>query len=96
MARQTAGVAHSEQSTQQAPPRAYRPLPAEQETIIRWDREGDGVHLFSADPTVWRRLDRAGLTPTRTSTTRGLESGRWYAVPKAQFRYKPAGKAIRA
>ena len=74
----------------------YRGLPAEQETIIRWDREGDSVHLFSADPTVWRRLDKTGLTPTKVSTIRGQDCGRWYLVPKSQFRYKPAGKAIRA
>lgn len=96
MAREASQTAHNERPTQQLQPRAYRPLPAEQETIIRWDREGASVHLYSADPAVWRRLDRAGLAPTRTGTTRGHESGRWYEVPKATFRFKPAGKAIRA
>lgn len=88
----------SEQSTQETgsrkgPRSSFSP--AEQETVIRWDREDDTVHLFSADPTIWRRLERCGMVPTRVSTVKGAECGRFYVVPKAKFRFKPAGKAIR-
>jgi hypothetical protein len=31
----------------------YRQTRAEQETIIRWDREDSQVDLFSASPVVW-------------------------------------------
>ena len=42
-----------------APPRGWGP--AEQETVVRWDREGECVHLWSASPVTWRKLERLGV-----------------------------------
>jgi hypothetical protein len=33
---------------------------AEQETVIRWDREEQAVHIWTADRAVMRKLDRLG------------------------------------
>ena len=32
--------------------RLYRPTRAEQETVMRWDREDDEVHVWSASPVT--------------------------------------------
>lgn len=96
MARRTTQNAHSERSPHQRPPKVWRPLPEEQETVIRWDRASDTVSIYSADPAVWRRLEKAGLPTAGTVTTLGKESGRTYLAPKATFRFKPAGRAVRA
>ena len=65
----------------------YRQTLAEQETIIRWDREDPAVHLFSANPAVWRKLTRLGIEPVRRSTVQGEEAGRFYHVPVALLRW---------
>jgi hypothetical protein len=72
----------------------YRPTRAEQETIIRWDREDPLVHVFSASPVVWRKLARLGLEPTRRSTVRGAEAGRFYTVPLARLRWSVARERV--
>jgi hypothetical protein len=63
---------------------------AEQETVIRWDREDRVVHIWSADPTVWRKLDRLGVAvreETRAQRT-GEITGRFYVpMPVARFRW---------
>lgn len=61
----------------------YRQTLAEQETIIRWDREDPQVHLFSANPAIWRKLTRLGIEPVRRSTVQGEEAGRYYVFPVA-------------
>jgi hypothetical protein len=70
---------------------------AEQETVIRWDREESGVHIFSANPVVWRKLERLGLEPVRRSTVAGEEAGRFYVVPVGRLRWglKPEGGSRR-
>ena len=40
---------------------------AEQETVIRWDREDQLVHIWTADPVVWRKLARLGV-PVKEET----------------------------
>jgi len=71
-------------------PETYHPTRAEQETIIRWDREDPLAHVFSASPVVWRKLARLGLEPTRRSTVRGAEVGRFYKVPLGRLRWSIA------
>jgi len=66
--------------------------PAEQETIIRWDRESDTVSLFTADPTIARRIE-ADLVVTRESIVDGQPVGRWYRVSKTAFRFKVGRRA---
>jgi hypothetical protein len=61
-----------------APPprRAYHPTRAEQETILRWDREDDQVHVWTASPVNWRKLERLGITPIRETRFPGGAVGR--------------------
>lgn len=60
---------------------------AEQETIIRWDRDDPQVHLFSANPAVWRKMARLGIDPARRSTVQGREAGRFYIFPVPMLRW---------
>ena len=70
------------------PDRAYSPSRAEQETILRWDREDPLVHLWSANPAVWRKAERLGLAITKESYwPGGAIAGRWYVTPLARFRW---------
>jgi hypothetical protein len=70
-------------------PMSYHATRAEQETVIRWDREDDMVHLWSASPITWRKLKRLGITPTRETRYRNTPdvSGRFYVVPLSLFRW---------
>ena len=70
------------------PERAYRPTRAEQETIICWDREDPILHLWSANPAVWRKAERLGLEVRKESHwPGGAVAGRWYEMPLAGFRW---------
>ena len=61
---------------------------AEQETTFRWDLEERVVHVWSAQPEVWRKMARLGVVERRTpSMQAGLVVGRWYALPLAGFRW---------
>jgi hypothetical protein len=67
---------------------AYRQTRAEQETVIRWDRADDSVHLWSASPVTWRKLDRLGISAGReTRFPGGAVSGRFYTLPLSRFRW---------
>jgi len=65
----------------------YPQTHAEQETIIRWDREDPQAHIDSANPAVWRKLARLGIEPDRRATRKGRETGRFYVVPVALLRW---------
>jgi hypothetical protein len=67
--------------------RAYRPTRAEQETILRWDREAGAVSVWSADPVTWRKLERLGIPATRETRCQSVLSGRFYRIPLARFRW---------
>ena len=70
------------------PERPYRPTRAELETVIRWDRDERTVHLWSADPQVWRRAARLGLVVLRESYWPGKAvAGRWYEIQAGRFRW---------
>jgi len=61
---------------------------AEQETIIRWDEAEQIVHVYSTSPKTWRRCARLGLEATKSHRFRdGEESGRFYRLPLAEFRW---------
>jgi hypothetical protein len=68
-------------------PTIYRPTRAEQETVLRWDRGDDHVHIWSASPVTWRKLDRLGIRPTRETSYQGVVSGRCYRIPVSRFRW---------
>ena len=68
-------------------PTIYRPTRAEQETVVRWDREGDHVQVWSASPVTWRKLERLGIRPVRETTSTGQVSGRFYRIPVSRFRW---------
>ena len=65
----------------------YRPTRAEQETVVRWDREDDQVHVWSASPMTWRRLDRLGIAVLRETACQGRVSSRSYQIPVRRFRW---------
>jgi hypothetical protein len=67
--------------------RRYRPTLHEHETIIRWDLAERIVHIWSSQPAVWRRLERLDVSIRRSSTSHGVETGRWYTLPLDQFRW---------
>jgi hypothetical protein len=54
--------------------RASRPTQAEQETVLRWDREGDYVHVWSASSVTWAeaRPARHPADPGDDLSGRGL------------------------
>ena len=61
---------------------------AEQETVILWDEAERVVTIWSASPTVLRKLHRLGLMPTSESRRRdGALHGREYQVPLEGFRW---------
>ncbi len=68
-------------------PRRSRPTLAEQETVIRWDREDPLVHIWTASPTEMRRLAQKGLASTRETNSGGRVTGRWYVIPRREFRW---------
>ena len=65
---------------------------SEQETKIRWDEEAQVVHIWSASPVTWRKLERLGIRPLRETSVEGKPSGKSYALPLAQFRWRLKGK----
>ena len=74
----------------------HRPTRAEQETVLRWDREDDQVHVWSASPVTWRRMERLGIRPTRETRCQGRVSARAYRIPVSRFRWglKRAGVQV--
>jgi len=66
----------------------YHPTRAEQETVIRWDRDDPTVHVWTADPVTWRKMERLGVPVTRETTCQGRRSGRFYTIPLSQFRWR--------
>jgi hypothetical protein len=59
----------------------------ERETVLRWDGFKDVVHLFTAAPTVYRKLCRAGYAPSRVSTVKGRECGWFFRIPYRDLRW---------
>jgi len=66
---------------------------AEQETVIRWDREDPDVHIYSASPVVWRRMARLGIAAFRETTTAGKPTGKFYRLPLNQSRWGIKGQS---
>lgn len=68
--------------------RAYRPSMAEQETVIRWDREDSEVWVSSSNPAVWRKMGRLGIPERKRSNwPDGSVACVWYRVPVSRFRW---------
>jgi hypothetical protein len=69
--------------------RASRPTQAEQETVLRWDREGDYVHVWSASPVTWAeaRPARHPADPGDDLSGRAV-SGRSYGIPISRFHWR--------
>jgi hypothetical protein len=79
-----------------AGPRAYRPTRAEQETVLRWDREDGQVHVWSASPVTWRKLERLGVRPVQETISTGQMSGRFSRIPVNRFRWELKRVGLRA
>jgi hypothetical protein len=78
-------------------PTKYRPTRAEQEIILRWDRAGDHVQIWSASPVTWRKLERLGIPHVdETRFPGGLVSGRVYRIPLTRFRWGLKRVGVRA
>lgn len=62
----------------------------EQETVFRFDATPGGMaSVFTASPAVSRRLRlRYGLIPKKISKTKGSESGWFFEIPRAAFRWR--------
>jgi len=43
---------------------------AEQETVIRWDRDDEQAHIWSADPVTWRKLAKKTVVTTTKRRSR--------------------------
>jgi len=61
---------------------------AEQETTVRWVADEDGVLIWTAQPSVKRRLEKAGYRPYPGSTRGGREVGWFYTIPLVEFRWR--------
>ena len=77
-------------------PTIYRPTRAEQETVLRWHRAGDHVHVLSASPVTWRKLERLGIRPVRETTSTGQVSGHFYRILLNRFRWGLKRVGVRA
>jgi hypothetical protein len=75
----------------------YRPTRAEQETVLRWDRAGEYVHLWSASPVTWRKLERLGIPHVHEArSSGGVVSSRFYRIPLTRFRWGLKRVGVRA
>ena len=58
--------------------------------MIRWDREEQAVHVWSADPVVWRKLAKLGVAVKEETYAQrtGEVTGRFYQpIPLGVFRF---------
>lgn len=60
---------------------------SEAETILRWDAHKTTVSVFTASPVVKRKLERAGLTPSKRVMSRGRETGWFFVFPYTDLRW---------
>ena len=60
----------------------------EQETIFRWAADEDEMSVWTAQPSVRRKLEKAGYRPYRVSTREGAEVGWFYKLPLLGFRWR--------
>lgn len=68
----------------------------EQETILRFDEEGDHAELYTASPRINRLLTARGLMPDKIDYTAKHEPTGWfYNIPRAAIIIKPVNYAIR-
>jgi hypothetical protein len=78
-------------------PTIYRRTRAEHETLLRWDRAGDHVQVWSASPVTWRKLERLGIPPVRERrSSGGVVSSRFYRIPLTRFRWGLKRVGVRA
>ncbi len=61
----TTGESTTEASSSRPATSRHDEILTERETVLRWDGHKDVVHLFTAAPTVYRKLCRAGYAPDR-------------------------------
>jgi len=66
---------------------------AEQETIFRWAADETELSVWTAQPPVRRKLEKAGYKPYRVSRQQGEDVGWFFKLPLAEFRWRvTAGK----
>ena len=68
--------------------RASRPTQAERETVLRWDRGGDYVHVSSASPVIWAEARPARHPVDPETTCQGAVPGRCYGIPISRFHWR--------
>jgi hypothetical protein len=61
---------------------------AEQETIFRWPADEGEVSVWTAQPSVRRKIEKVGYRPYRVSTQEGVEVGWFYKLPLAELRWR--------
>lgn len=69
----------------------------EQETTIRWSANPDdpAVHLWTAQDSVRRRLEKGGYSPTKVSTIAGEPVGWYFQILLAEFRWRAGARKQR-
>ena len=55
--------------------------------MYRFDANRAECRIWTADKVVLRKLGKRSITPYRSSTTEGVESGWWVRVPYKAFRW---------
>jgi hypothetical protein len=68
---------------------------SEQETTIRWAADEEAVSVWTAQPPVRRKLEKAGYRPTKTSTVAGEPVGWFFTIPVTEFRWRVGAKKKR-
>lgn len=68
---------------------------SELETVFRWDAEDDVVAVWTAQPPVKRKLEKAGYEPYRVSTQAGEPVGWFFKIPLAEFRWRAGSRKSR-
>ncbi len=67
-------------------------IKGEQETIMRWAADGDVVSVWTAQRSVKRKLEKAGYRPDRARTQGDRETGWFYKIPRAEFRWRAGAR----
>jgi hypothetical protein len=62
----------------------------EQETIIRWDEEGEQAEIYTASARVAARMEKLGVKPYKTTSGPGW----FYKVSRGAIRIKVGNKSV--
>lgn len=67
---------------------------AEQETVICFNADDTTARIWTACPTVKRKMDRLKIAPASVSTRGGQEASWSYVVPASELRWKVGRRKV--